>query len=91
VHSVLDRSTQGPGTGALRAGASADIVSLNATHPALAERGEDEILDSWIFAGGRAVVDCVWRAGAKVVNNGRHRRREELLARYCRTLKGLLA
>ncbi len=77
-------------TGALTVGASADIVSLNAAHPALAERREDEILDSWIFAAGRAVVDCVWRAGAKVVINGRHHRREILLTGYRRTLKGLL-
>jgi formimidoylglutamate deiminase len=82
---------QGPRMGAIKAGASADIVSLNANHPALAQRHEDEILDSWIFASGRAVVDCVWRAGVKVVNNGRHYRREALLARYCRTLQGLLA
>ena len=78
-------------TPGLKVGASADVVSLCADHPALAERREDEILDSWIFAGGRAVVDCVWRAGAKVVINGRHRRRDELLARYRRTIKGLLA
>ena len=77
--------------GALAIGASADIVSLAADHPALAERHEDEILDSWIFCGGRAVVDCVWRAGVKVVINGRHRRRDALLARYRRTVKGLLA
>jgi formimidoylglutamate deiminase len=75
----------------LAVGASADIVSLASDHPVLAERYEDEILDSWIFAGGRAVVDCVWRAGSKVVINGRHHRRDALLARYRRTLKGLLA
>jgi formimidoylglutamate deiminase len=83
---VLNLQTMG-----LTVGASADIVSLASDHPALAERHEDEILDSWIFAGGRAVVDCVWRAGLKVVINGRHHRRDALLARYRRTLKGLLA
>jgi formimidoylglutamate deiminase len=80
-----------PRTGALKTGAMADIVSLNAGHPALAERQGDEILDSWIFAGGRAVVDCVWRAGVKVVINGRHYRRDALLTRYRHTLKELLA
>jgi cytosine/adenosine deaminase-related metal-dependent hydrolase len=75
----------------LKVGAFADVVSLSTEHPALAERHGDEILDSWIFAGGRGVVDCVWRAGVKVVINGRHRRRDELLARYRRTIKGLLA
>ena len=85
-----------PGAGGLQTpglsvGALADIVSLSTDHPALVERRDDEILDSWIFVGGRGVVDCVWRAGAKVVVNGRHLRRDELLARYRRTLKSLLA
>lgn len=86
----------GPGSGGLQTpglsvGASADIVSLDANHPTLVERSGDEILDSWIFAGGRGAVDCVWRAGTQVVVNGRHRRRDELLARYRRTIKVLLA
>jgi len=68
-----------------------DLVSLNADHPALIERREDEILDSWIFAAGRHVIDCVWRAGEKVVNGGRHRQREAIVARYRRALKALLA
>jgi len=68
-----------------------DLVSLDASHPALIERREDEILDSWIFAAGREVIDCVWRAGEKVVSGGRHRRREAILARYRRAMKALLA
>jgi len=68
-----------------------DLVSLDAEHPALIERREDEILDSWIFAGGRAVIDCVWRAGEKVVSAGRHRERDAIVARYRRAMKALLA
>jgi len=75
----------------LKAGASLDIVSLAPDHPALIERREDEILDSWIFAGGRSVVDCVWRGGVKVVSSGRHARRAAIVARYRRALKTLLA
>jgi len=90
LHSVHGSGARGSRTGVLSAGASADIVSLNAQHPALAERREDEILDSWIFAAGRAVVDCVWRAGVKVVINGRHHRRDALLTRYRHTLQELL-
>ncbi|HUN71121.1 MAG TPA: formimidoylglutamate deiminase [Steroidobacteraceae bacterium] len=67
-----------------------DLVSLDAGHPALIERREDEILDSWIFAAGRDVIDCVWRAGEKVVSGGRHHRREAIVTRYRRTLKTLL-
>ncbi|HVW70474.1 MAG TPA: formimidoylglutamate deiminase [Steroidobacteraceae bacterium] len=91
LHSTLGSGAKGPQTGALQAGASADIVTLAADHPVLVERRGDEILDSWIFAGGRAVIDCVWRAGVKVVTDGRHYRREALLGRYRRTLQALLA
>jgi formimidoylglutamate deiminase len=75
----------------LAAGAPFDLVSLDADHPALIERREDEILDSWIFAAARDVVDCVWRAGEKVVSGGRHRQREAIVARYRRAMKVLLA
>ncbi|MEA3183218.1 MAG: formimidoylglutamate deiminase, partial [Gammaproteobacteria bacterium] len=49
-----------------------------------------DILDSWIFSGGRKLVDCVWRAGEKVVVNGRHRHRDAIVARYRRALESLL-
>jgi formiminoglutamate deiminase len=75
----------------LVAAAPLDMVSLDANHPALIERREDEILDSWIFAAGRDTIDCVWRAGEKVVSGGRHRDREAIVARYRRAMKTLLA
>jgi formimidoylglutamate deiminase len=75
----------------LAAGAPLNVVSLAAAHPGLLARREDEILDSWIFAGGRAVIDCVWRAGAKVVSGGRHRDRDRIVARYGHALRRLLA
>src|SRR6185437_7524345 len=81
----------GRGAHGLAAKAPFDLVSLDAGHPALLGRREDEILDSWIFSGGRDVIDCVWRAGEKVVSAGRHRRREAIVARYRRAMKALLA
>jgi formimidoylglutamate deiminase len=75
----------------LTAGASLDLITLNNRHPALLERHEDEILDSWIFAGGRELIDCVWRAGEKLVQGGRHRDRDALIARYGRALHELRA
>ena len=78
------------GTG-LRTGAWLDLVSLLPGDAALAGRYEDEILDSWIFCGGRSSIDCVWRAGVKVVAEGRHRERERLLARYTQALRRLRA
>jgi len=72
-------------------GSSLDVVSLEAGQTQLVERRGDDILDSWIFAGGRQLIDCVWRAGEKVVVNGRHRHREAIVARYGRALKRLLS
>jgi len=77
--------------GGLAAGASLDVVTLNTEQPELFQRREDDILDSWIFAGGRRVVDCVWRAGEKVVVAGRHRLRDAIVARYRRALQKLLS
>jgi formimidoylglutamate deiminase len=74
----------------LVAGASLDVVSLNTEQPELVQRREDDLLDSWIFSGGRRLVDCVWRAGEKVVADGRHRHRDDIVARYRRALKNLL-
>jgi formiminoglutamate deiminase len=68
-----------------------DVVSLDMTQPELAQRREDDILDSWVFSGGRHLVDCVWRAGEKVVSNGRHRHREAIVARYRQALQKLLS
>lgn len=82
--------TPGPPFG-LTPGAMLDVVSLDLEHPALIERCEDEILDSWIFAAGREAIDCVWRAGEKVVSGGRHLRREAIVARYRSALRTLLA
>jgi formimidoylglutamate deiminase len=81
-------SAVGPG---LEVGAALDLVSLAGSDPALFARSEDELLDSWIFSGGRGAIDCVWRAGVKVVSDGRHRARGPLLARYSAALKRLLA
>lgn len=74
----------------LRAGATADLVSLDPGHPALAGRAGDFVLDSWIFAGSRGAVDTVWRHGEKLVENGRHKERDGVAARYRETLGRML-
>ncbi len=79
-----------PVTG-LAVGASADVVSLAAGHPALVGRSGDALLDGWIFAGDSRCVETVWRRGARVVEQGRHRHAEAIGAAYAATLRGLLA
>ena len=72
-------------------GNAADIVSLDAEHPALAERSGDALLDGWIFGANRPAVESVWRAGRQVVQAGVHVARGEVAARYRKTLAKLLA
>jgi formimidoylglutamate deiminase len=72
----------------LTPGALLDVVSLKTHEPELTQRRQDDILDSWIFSGGR--IDNVWRAGEKVVVNGRHRQRDAIVARYRWALESLL-
>ena len=79
--------TAGPG---IAVGAACDVVTLTPDHPVLIGRREDALLDSWIFAGDRGLIDCVWRAGVKRVSGGRHVERAALEARYLRTLRALL-
>jgi cytosine/adenosine deaminase-related metal-dependent hydrolase len=76
---------------ALAPGAPADILSLDAAHPALLERGGDRALDAWVFAARTSPVDCVWVGGRKWVEAGRHRAREPIVARYRRSIARLLA
>jgi formiminoglutamate deiminase len=75
----------------LSVGAPADIVTLDAGHPALVARSGDEILDSFIFAGGRGLISGVWRGGQRLVSDGVHHRRGAVAQRYRQTLERLLS
>lgn len=65
----------------LAVAADADLVTLDAQHPALCGRRGDAILDTWIFTG-HALVDCVWARGKKLVEGGRHRHRAAIARRF---------
>ena len=89
---ALDGGAQALGApAALAPGCPADIVSLDATHPALVGREDDALLDALVFAGGRSLIDGVWRAGRKCVSQGRHHERDAISARYRRVLQDLIA
>ncbi len=85
---LFDRALSG-GAAALAAqaglaeGCDADIVSLDCS--AAPYLHEDQILDHWIFAGGIR-VDCVWAAGRKQVEGGRHRLRDVISRRFLATV-----
>ena len=66
----------------LRVGAPADIVALHADHPSYPGLDADRALDTWIFSAGKALVDCVWVGGEKLVEGGQHRARPAIAERY---------
>jgi formimidoylglutamate deiminase len=71
-------------------GARADFVVLDADQTDLACVGEAELLDAWIFSTGRRAILKVAAGGELVVENGRHRARERIDARYRAVVAGLL-
>ena len=74
----------------IEVGAPADLFSLRTDDVMFAGRAGDRLLDTFIFAGGDRCIDGVWRAGRKVVSNGRHHARDAIEARYRATLERLL-
>ena len=71
----------------LSVGAPADLVALKDS--AGVEERRDSTIDRWIFGRDISVSD-VWVAGAHVVRDGCHVRRDEILNRYRKVLKVLL-
>ncbi len=79
----------GQGVSGMEVGAPADLVSLDADHPALAGHGPETLLDAWVFGRGAGLVDCVWTRGAKRVDGGRHVARDGIRARYAAAMARL--
>jgi formiminoglutamate deiminase len=78
------------GTGRLRDGEPADLIALDASHPALAARRGDAWLDSWLMAARTSPIDAVWVRGRRVVAGGRHVAREAIERRFTGVLARLL-
>ena len=76
-------------SGKLAPGAAADLLTFRADHPTLAGKVDDQILDAWIFSVGNPLVDCVWSGGLKVVAGGRHVFRDQIAARFAKTMAEL--
>jgi formimidoylglutamate deiminase len=75
----------------LDVGCTADIMTLDAEHAALACRSGDSLLDSYVFAGSGGIIADVWRGGRKLVSNGRHLHRGAIVTRYRKVLEKLLS
>lgn len=74
----------------LRAGAAADLFSLDLRHPSLVGRQGDQILDGWIYAARAQAIDSVWARGVQIVKGGAHVRKREIATRYQQVIGNLL-
>ena len=74
----------GAPVGAIAPGNRADFVVLHADG-----YRDDRALDSWLFAADNAAIKTVYRGGIPVVQQGRHRDRDTIVARYRKMLVGI--
>jgi formiminoglutamate deiminase len=75
----------------LQAGAPADIVVLDTTHPDWEAADASRLLDYWIFAAARPAVRDVFAHGRHVVADGRHRGRDGIESAYRKALARITA
>ena len=75
--------------GRVGVGARADLVVLDAEHPALVGRSGRAVLDSWVFSGTDNPIRDVMVGGEWVVTGGRHGREEEVGRAFAVAVKGL--
>ncbi len=80
----------GRGIGEIAVGKRADIVTLDDTHPDMAD-GTATALDKYIFVAGSALVKDVMVGGEMVVTNGTHRHHDRITARYRKAMDRLVA
>jgi formiminoglutamate deiminase len=69
----------GQKTGRIAPDHHCDLVALDAGHPALAGKSNDDLVNAWIFSGDKSCVSDVWIGGKHMVQAGRHIRRETVL------------
>ena len=80
----------GRDSGRIATGAWADLAGYDTDTPQLCDRRGDAALDSLIFAGGGAgALREVWSAGRHVVRQGRHIRRDAIIAEFMRRMRRL--
>ncbi len=79
----------GRNCGTIDVGKLADLLSLDGNHTDLFLKQDDEILDSFIFAGDDRMVVDVWSAGQHLVSNGQHIAHEQITKQYHKTLASL--
>ncbi len=75
--------------GGVECGKRADLVVLDAGHPALVGRHGAAVLDSWVFSGTDNPVRDVMVGGGWVVRDGRHPREEVVVEAFKAAVGGM--
>jgi len=75
--------------GAIAAGCRTDWIVVDDTHPQLAGRDEDALLDSLVFSGNANPVRDVMVGSTWVVHEGRHADEDSIAERYRETVRRL--
>lgn len=81
----------GRAIGQIATGCRADLVTLDAQHPALLGKTGAILLDSAIFASNALPLSTVFIGGRRLVSEGRHHAREPVKARFATVMRKLLA
>lgn len=81
----------GRNTGRIAPGAWGDLLALDASAVDLANRENDSVLDSFIFAGNDALVSDVWSAGRHLVRNSQHIKHDTIKKDYLAAVGSLSA
>ena len=75
--------------GRIETGYRADFVALDAQHPRLYGRIEDDLIDSWIFSGNSNLVESVYVGGKKIIDQRHHADEETIAQNFRQTLDEL--
>jgi formimidoylglutamate deiminase len=81
----------GRNAGQIAVGALADLVAIDAGHPALCALRRDQLLDGLAFAAPDSVVTDLWSAGRHRVRAGRHVARDRIVPAYRAAISALVA
>ena len=74
--------------GTLEIGQRADIVVLDINHPGMTGQPKNW-LDSYLFVAGKGAIKTVLTAGQICVSDGRHHKRDPIVARFKQTMARL--
>lgn len=80
----------GRAIGRIAVGCRADLVTLDADHPALVGKAGPLALDSAVFATNAFPVNTVHVGGRRLVTEGRHRARDGVRTRFAAVMRRLL-